>query len=670
MDASKVNIHQSIRLAPLMPKAAPGVLLGQLLVDQGALDPADLLTALAIQKRENAALGEILVAQNMADEQQVLTALARQHGTHKIDLDEDPPDPRLAELADPHDCLKFGFLPWQMKGDIAVIAVSRPAHAQWAQMRLADRLSETRFVLTDDATLQRHIHRLFGPVLVDRAETRTSPAESCRGWSTHRAQIFMAATVSALTAGALLAPAGIFALLFLMATFVLALNTLLKLACGSFAVFRLLRRNDSPNRVALAPERPSKPMIRLPKVSILVPLFNEPDVAGALVKRLSRLTYPRELLEICLVVEDDDAVTRSALRNKRVPRWMKVIRVPTGGVKTKPRAMNYALDFTTGDIIGVYDAEDAPAADQIYKVVRRFAEAPNDLACLQGVLSFYNPFTNWLSRCFCFEYAAWFRVMLPGLQRLGFAIPLGGTTLFFRRDTLIKLGGWDAHNVTEDADLGMRLARYGYRCEIIDTVTQEEANSRTWPWIRQRSRWLKGYAVTWAVHMRDPIKLARDLGLWKFMGFQLLFLGTLASFFLAPVLWAGFGATLLGAPHPAAPVLGDEVLTGLAVFYVASEIIMLGIFALSVRGLTRKPSMAWLAVLPVYFILASIAAYKGLIELMFRPFYWDKTEHGEFGGQDWHEEGAKPAPRPSADLTRVDFQPRLERDRQVFAERV
>jgi cellulose synthase/poly-beta-1,6-N-acetylglucosamine synthase-like glycosyltransferase len=190
--------------------------------------------------------------------------------------------------------------------------------------------------------------------------------------------------------------------------------------------------------------------------------------------------------------------------------------VPLGTLQTKPRALNYALSFAKGSIIGVYDAEDAPAPDQLHVVVNRFAQRGPEVVCLQGQLDFYNSHSNWLAHCFTVEYATWFRIMLPSLERLGLAIPLGGTTLFFRRDILESLGGWDAHNVTEDADLGIRLARHGYRTEIIDTVTQEEANARAWPWVKQRSHWLKGYAITYGVHMRSPLKLWRDLGAWRF----------------------------------------------------------------------------------------------------------------------------------------------------------
>ena len=186
-----------------------------------------------------------------------------------------------------------------------------------------------------------------------------------------------------------------------------------------------------------------------------------------------------------LVLEQHDTVTRDTIARTELPSWISVIEVPSANrLTTKPRALNYALDFCRGSIIGVWDAEDAPEPDQIEKVVTSFQDAPESVACLQGVLDYYNPKTNWISRCFTIEYATWWRMILPGVAQLGLVIPLGGTTLFFRRNILEKLCGWDAHNVTEDADLGIRLARHGYVTELIPTVTFEEANCRAWPWVK------------------------------------------------------------------------------------------------------------------------------------------------------------------------------------------
>ena len=265
-----------------------------------------------------------------------------------------------------------------------------------------------------------------------------------------------------------------------------------------------------------------------------------------------------------LVLEQHDTVTRDTIARTELPSWISVIEVPSANrLTTKPRALNYALDFCRGSIIGVWDAEDAPEPDQIEKVVTSFQDAPESVACLQGVLDYYNPKTNWISRCFTIEYATWWRMILPGVAQLGLVIPLGGTTLFFRRNILEKLCGWDAHNMTEDADLGIRLARHGYVTELIPTVTFEEANCRAWPWVKQRSRWLKGFAITWLVHMRARRALLRDLGFIQFMGVQTLLLATFAQFAFAPLLWS-FWITLAGFEHPVALTLGAPVALGMA----------------------------------------------------------------------------------------------------------
>src|SRR5690606_9418328 len=253
-----------------------------------------------------------------------------------------------------------------------------------------------------------------------------------------------------------------------------------------------------------------------------------------------------------------------------LPEWMRVITVPRGTVKTKPRALNHALVYARGAIVGVYDAEDAPDPDQLMKVVSQFQRSGPEVACLQGVLDYYNPHTNWLSRCFTIEYATWFRLILPGIARLGLSVPLGGTTLFFRRSVLEELGGWDAHNVTEDADLGIRLARRGYRTELLDTVTGEEANCRAIPWIKQRSRWIKGYMMTWAVHMRQPALLWRQLGPRRFAGFQVMFLGSILQSLLAPLMWS-FWILPFGLWHPLAAAMTRGELMFMVTLFLLSE---------------------------------------------------------------------------------------------------
>lgn len=595
--------------------------LGQILVDIGELDPGDMLRAVAMREREEVRLGTILLANGMVSEAGLYRGLALQFNCEIADLAAQPPDIRLIDLVGVERCLKEGFTPWRRVGARCVIVTSQPD--QFARIRptLPAELGEPMLALAPGSHIFRALVSARCQRLVARAEARVPEDESCRSWSARAAARYVIATITALVAFALVSPRGTFLLLCAFAFSAVVVNTLLKLAAAA-ASLPVFRRQ----RLAF---RSARPMARhrLPIVSILVPLFCETAIAGNLMRRLSRLNYPRELLDICLIVEEDDWQTRKVLSGAERPAFMRVVSVPGGTLKTKPRALNFALDFCRGSIIGVYDAEDAPEPDQIHNVVRHFREAGPDVACLQGVLDFYNSRSNWLARCFTIEYASWFRVILPGFERLGFVIPLGGTTLFLRRDALEEIGGWDAHNVTEDADLGVRLARRGYRTELIRTVTEEEANCRLWPWVRQRSRWLKGYVITWAVHMRHPLKLLRELGLWRFAGVQVLFLGTLTQFLLAPVLWT-FWALPLGLAHPFAALLTHGQLIAMTVTFLVAEAVTLGIGLYATAGQRHRWLWPWVVTLQLYFPLATLACLKGLWELALRPFYWDKTEHG------------------------------------------
>ncbi len=596
--------------------------LGKILIDRGVMTGSDLIVATAMQVRQDADLGDILLANNMVSEAQLYSGLAKQYGCATADLNAEPPDIRLVAGIDPSFCIKNRIIPWKRVGAVTLIATSRPEHFAGIMAKLPDEFGSVMMVVAPLSAINQSLLHFRHHSLAKRAESRVDPTESCRDWNTRSVTTMALLLLAVLITVAFVAPFALLLVLIGCGIAALVLNTGLKAAAALASYY------GAPLTAPtfLSARRPNQ-MMRLPKVSILVPLFRERRIANRLVRRLGRLNYPRELLEICLIVEQDDTTTQSALKEANLPAWMRQITVPRGELKTKPRALNFALDFCNGAIIGVYDAEDAPEADQLFKVARRFHEAGPKVACLQGVLDFYNPTTNWISRCFTIEYASWFRVVLPGLQQLGLVIPLGGTTLFFRRDALEKIGGWDAHNVTEDADLGIRLARRGYKTELIATLTKEEANCETWPWIRQRSRWLKGYAITWAVHMRSPRALIRDLGLKRFIGVQIIFLGTLTQFILAPVLWS-FWAVPLGIYHPIQSVLSPTAFYLLTGMFFMSEIItlLIGIFALAPTG--HKRLWMWIPTLHMYFGLAVIAAYKGIWELFSKPFYWDKTAHG------------------------------------------
>jgi glycosyltransferase XagB len=182
-----------------------------------------------------------------------------------------------------------------------------------------------------------------------------------------------------------------------------------------------------------------------------------------------------------------------------------VIVVPCGLPQTKPRALNYALCFARGSLLTIYDAEDIPDPRQLRRAAAAFAVLPQDTACLQAELVFDNANENWLTRQFTIEYAMLFGMILPALAAHRLPLPLGGTSNHFRIDALRRAGAWDAYNVTEDADLGIRLARLGFDTDTITSCTYEEANVSLRNWMRQRTRWMKGFLATWLVHMREPL---------------------------------------------------------------------------------------------------------------------------------------------------------------------
>lgn len=605
--------------------------LGQILVEDGAVEPGHLLKATVMRQRQKARLGQILLSQGWVSEPALTRALSRQWRTTVLNPQETPHDPRLIDMLGVDFCLGNAILPWRRIGGVTWIASARPESFEALLPHLPAEFGLIRMLLCSEAQIQQAILSSRKIAMIRRAEICVPAAESCRSNNRIRGA-FVAALAAALTLWALwAAPVFLLLLLTLAVTAALIGQSLLKLA-AALATLRGRTLDRRERRAIAAAQRPVAQMdAPLPVISVMVPLFKESDVAGALVSRLARLDYPRELTDILLVIEASDHVTRKALLHARLPHWIRVVEVPDGPIQTKPRALNYALNFCRGSIIGVWDAEDRPDPDQLHKVARRFHFAPGDVACLQGALDYYNPRTNWLARCFTIEYATWFRVLLPGMARLGLVVPLGGTTLFFRRHALEAVGGWDAWNVTEDADLGVRLARRGWQTEILDTTTQEEANCRLLPWIKQRSRWLKGYAMTWGVHMRNPVALWRDLGSRRFLAFQIQFFASLSLYLLAPVLWS-FWLLAAGLGHPLAASLAafPGASAALIATFMTAEAISIAVGLWAVSGIRHRHLLAWVPLMHLYFPIGCLAGWKAIHEVVTRPFYWDKTAHGIF----------------------------------------
>lgn len=413
--------------------------------------------------------------------------------------------------------------------------------------------------------------------------------------------IGVAAVTPAITAGLLVAG---------LCLFVLAVSAL-RLAGA------LLAPCWSPRR-AIGPDAP-------PRVTVIVALYQEAEVVAGLMTQLSRLRYPKDRLEIILVLEAEDAETLSAARAaaRRAEPRTRVLAAPPAGPRTKPRALNYALQIASGELIAVYDAEDAPHGDQLIAAAEAFA-ADDRLGVVQAPLGWYNRPANWLTRQFALEYAAQFLALLPVFARLGLPLPLGGTSNVFRRSALEACGAWDPFNVTEDADLGFRLARGGWRAGLIAPGTDEEAPELVDAWLGQRSRWLKGHAVTWLVQMRDPRALARSAGWRAVATLQLSLLANVACAAGYPVGVALMALTALAAVFGEVSGLNLAALSaGLGAHLCA--------FACAAAGARRagfRARLSDLASMPAYWLLQHPAAVRALHELRTRPYVWVKTRHG------------------------------------------
>ena len=387
-----------------------------------------------------------------------------------------------------------------------------------------------------------------------------------------------------------------------------------------FAAFVFVRLFAAAASMMLAAPSGPRWSDAAPVYTILCPLYREASSVAALVAALDRLDYPADKRDVKLIVEADDGATLSAAMALRLPPGFEIVIVPTAQPRTKPKALNYALARGRGDFVAIYDAEDAPHPAQLRAALDAFAR-DEGLGAVQAPLLIDNADASWIASQFAAEYSIQFRGLLPLLAHLKVPFPLGGASNHFRRAALDEAGGWDPFNVTEDADLGYRLARAGWKLDVIAPPTWEEAPARFGPWLRQRTRWIKGHIQTWLVLMRNPFRTARDLGLGGFLWMQLVLGGGLvAACAHAPLLLLVLTAALLPGVVTAPPVDWVLVIFGYATASLG---------ALFAAALERDRRLALSALtMPLYWPLSSIAAVMAIVEILLRPHYWAKTDHG------------------------------------------
>jgi cellulose synthase/poly-beta-1,6-N-acetylglucosamine synthase-like glycosyltransferase len=368
-----------------------------------------------------------------------------------------------------------------------------------------------------------------------------------------------------------------------------------------------------------------------PGYTILCPLYREAEVAPQFVRAMQAMDYPADKLQILFLTEEDDVETREAIKAMHLPPHFSVVTVPAGQPRTKPRACNFGLLQATGDYVVIYDAEDIPDPLQLKKAVLTFANHGPDLACVQAKLNYYNSRQNLLTRYFTIEYSLWFDLMLPGMQKMKLPLPLGGTSNHFSMEALHKVGAWDPFNVTEDCDLGLRLANSHLKTVVLDSTTYEEANSQVKNWIRQRSRWIKGYLLTYLVYMRQPLRYLRWGRLRELFSLQLIIGGKTAVLLINPLVWAMLVIYILFRP-----IVGDvyHVLFPGPVLYMGTLCLIFGNFFytyIHLVGCMKRGHYSlikWALFIPIYWVMMSVAAFLAFFQLIFKPHYWEKTKHG------------------------------------------
>jgi glycosyltransferase XagB len=524
-------------------------------------------------------------------------------------------EPPLARAFDAMRGLRCGVAPLEPHGEgpRAVIAPRAQFVPRLIEATLASRLRSGSFALTSPQRFAGLVRARRSEELLDVALGRL-PANLTARHGLTALQIAVVGAVAALASAIGLASFG-------------ALEAIASAALWlAFSAMILLRSMAAIANVGIV--RPPAPGDdELPVYTIVVALYREARVVEDLIRGLDRLDYPRSKLDIKLVVEQRDPETLSRLVELHLPARYEIIVAPPGPPQTKPRALNIALSSARGQLIVVYDAEDIPAPDQLRLAAARFA-AEKDLDCLQGRLVIRNGEESWLARQFAVEYATLFDFINPGLCALDLPIALGGSSNHFRVRSLVDVGAWDEWNVTEDADLGIRLARLGYRVRALDSDTSEEAPHELKNWFRQRVRWQKGWMQTFIVHSRRPNLLRRDLGPKRTFAATLI-VGAIVGclfwpVFAAATLWRALTVGDDGALAPAREM--TDVFTYILALAGAWSIALPAVIAARLRG--SSLSLRTVALMPAYYVLVCAATWAAVIHLALWPYYWGKTEHG------------------------------------------
>jgi cellulose synthase/poly-beta-1,6-N-acetylglucosamine synthase-like glycosyltransferase len=638
------------------PRSLTRERLGDVLVARGAITRQQLTETLERQRRAGSRLGRELSAHGDVSRLELFQALAQVWGLPFIDLIADPPDDALLQHVGSETMLREHWVPHHFEaggdtetGPVGHVAGQRVvvATAEEPNEDLADRVCDTlgveevRFLATTDWDIDQAV--LLGcqdEVVAEAAyglAAQRPELSADTGWARWQ-HVAVVIALLALFVSAIFRPSSTLTISLVAINLMFFVGVVFKLAActvGMIHLSRLRRSHDPRSGARPVVAVPRVPDNELPVFTILVPAYREANVVSKVIEHVRELDYPMSKLQVLLLMEADDDETITAAKAARPPDCVRFVVVPPFGPQTKPKACNVGLALAEGEFLVIYDAEDRPEPGQLREVVDRFAETGDHVACFQARLNYFNARQNILTRMFTLEYSMWFDTMLPGLDAWKLPIPLGGTSNHFRVDSLRSLGAWDPYNVTEDADLGIRASAQGMSVGITESTTWEEACSEWKAWIRQRTRWIKGYMVTALVHTRRPRTLWRETGWRGYAGLIGLIAGTPAMFLACPLVWGFWLYTFLGG-SVAGFHLPGWVQTATTANLIIGNGAMIAIGALAACRRGAFDLMPYSLLNPAYWILHSIAAWRALWQLVFSPSKWEKTPHGIQHGPEAH----------------------------------
>ena len=599
--------------------------IGTLLMISGMITRNQLNDALNLAENTNTRLGHALIHRGYITEKQLYSFLSRQADIPLFDLSKIKLSEEAANILTPDEQWERGVIPLSRDEQTVIVGVIDPISRDPIEYIEEKTGLNVKPVLITENDFEMALEKLYQEHYTTQSVTALlsrEPENSAAWVLTKQQKIWMILSLIVITGLAI----------WNIKAFLIALNSIFTIIYMLMVVYKFFLVSAAIGSDLEVPisqkEIDALRDDELPVYTILIPVYKEAAVLPKLLKSITKMDYPKIKLDVKVLLEQDDEETIAAFHAINPPEYIQAVILPPSQPKTKPKACNYGLIHARGEYVVIFDAEDKPDPDQLKRVVVAFNKIPANVICIQCKLNYFNRNQNLLTKWFSIEYSMWFDLFLPGLDARNVPIPLGGTSNHFKKFALIEAGAWDPHNMTEDADLGIRLYKLGYRTRIVDTTTYEEANSKVHNWIRQRSRWVKGHIQTWLVHMRHPIKLIKDIGFPAFFSFQMVVGGNIFTVILNPLYWIITAVWFL---------FRFDFISSLfpgVIYYLGAFSLFFGNFAftyINVAGAMGRKyyDMVWAALIsPIYWGLMSIGGWRGFLQLLTKPHYWEKTVHG------------------------------------------